>query len=141
MMTEEQYLMLCQRRQGFDSFVWQTPPLAIAAQAFLLTASFDHDTTRWVAVLLAIFSGLLGAASVQLLMKHRLCEIEDSERLRVFEEANAAKGYAVLHGPRGPVAGVPRNWIVRRSSFRVWTGTLLGFVGLAIVAAITAVIG
>ena len=137
-MTEEQYFMLCQRRQGFDAFVWQTPPLAIAAQAFLLTASFDSETTPGIALVLAIFSGLLGAASVQLLMKHRLCEIEDSQRLRLFEEANVGKGFEVLHGPRAPVEGVPRNWIVRRSSYRVWAATLVGFVGLAIYAVVAA---
>ena len=139
-MTEEQYLMMCQRRQGFDAFVWQTPPLAIAAQAFLLAASFSKDLPALVAFVLSVFSGLLGLASVQLLIKHRQCEIEDSERLRRFEEANQDKGYAILHGKREPVEGIARNWVVQISAFRVWKYTLLGFVGLAGFAALVALL-
>ncbi|MEA3018273.1 MAG: hypothetical protein QOI38_2995 [Sphingomonadales bacterium] len=137
-MNEQQYLMLCARRQGSDAFVWQTPPLAIAAQAFLLIASLDDQTKPGIAVVLAVFSGLLGMASVQLMMKHRHREIEDSELLLQFERAHEQDGYAVLHGRRGPVDGVPRNWLVRQSSFRVWSATLAGFVGLALYAAIVA---
>lgn len=138
-MTEQQYLMVCQRRQGFDAFVWQTPPLAIAAQAFLLAASFSKEVPAFVAFTLAVFSGFLGLASAQLLIKHRQCELEDSVRLRTFEEANKHKGYAILHGLREPVEGVPRSWVVRLSAFRIWKFTLLGFVGLAVFAALVAI--
>jgi hypothetical protein len=136
-MNKDQYQVLCNRRQAFDNLVWQTPPLATAAQAFLLAASFDSDATKQNSIILAVFSGLVGLASVQLMAKHRHGEIEDAELLSRYEAENIADGFSILHGKRSP-GFVKFNILTRFSSFRVWFSILCGFVALALYAVVVA---
>lgn len=132
-MNKEQYPMVCARRLAFDSMVWQTPPLAIAAQAFLLATAFDPDAKSTISFVLAIFSAVVGLASIQLMTKHRAHEIADAELLRRFEAANRSDGYSVVHG-RSRAAEVRHGFMSRLSSFQIWIAVLSGFVGLAIYA-------
>lgn len=138
-MNKEQYQIICNRRQSFDNLVWQTPPLATAAQAFLLAASFSADTVKTNSVILAMFSAIVGLASVQLMAKHRHGEIEDAECLSRFEADHVAEGYSVLHG-KSRKTFLQSNFLTRRSSFRIWMVVLCGFVALAIYAMAVAVL-
>jgi len=131
--NKDQYQVLCSRRQAFDNFVWQTPPLATAAQAFLLAASFAPETTKEISVILAAFSGIVGLASVQLMAKHRHGEIEDAELLGRFEADHTEDGYSILHG-KDRIRLMKTNIFTQRSSFQIWIFVLSGFVALALYA-------
>ena len=130
-MSPEQYQLICARRQSYDSFLWQTPGLAMAAQAFLIAASIDEKTTQLDAVILAIFSLFVGLASLQLLMKHRHCEVEDSELLAEYELDHAEEGISHLHGKREP-RFARKNFVTKFSAYEVWRVVLIGFCILAI---------
>lgn len=134
-MNEEQYKVVCARRQGFDALVWQVPSLAIAAQSFLLTTVVDPDTSSGIALGLALLSVTLGFGAYQLMRKHRQLELEDSERLVRFETSpeNLAKGYEQIHGGIG-LEGIRRDTITSWSSVKIWSGILLLFVVAGIIA-------
>ncbi|MEG3152040.1 hypothetical protein U1769_19295 [Sphingomonas sp. ZT3P38] len=130
-MNEQQYEIISARRSSYDSFLWQTPGLAMAAQAFLIAASFDDKTTQLNSITLGSFSLFVGFASLQLLMKHRHCEVEDSERLAKFERDNEAKGFSVAHGRSVPCTH-EKNFVTQFSAYKVWRAVLIGFCGLSV---------
>src|ERR1700693_1133484 len=134
-MNEEQYKVVCARRNASNQLVWQGPTLATAVQAFLLAAAFNPLVAPTTSLILAGFSLVVGLASIQLMAKHRHVEMTDSELLLQFELKNAEKGFSVIHGPLKPLAAVPANWFVRLSSFRLWVAILTGFCVLALYAA------
>ncbi len=134
-MNKEQYILVCARRQAFDNLIWQTPPLAMAAQAFLLAAALDPDYSRWNALALSGFSLIVGIASIHLMIKHRHHEREDCKLLLNFERANAADGYDIVHGRR---ENANANIFAKVSAFRVWLVVLSGFCLLASYAAFSA---
>ena len=109
--------------------MWQTPPLATAAQAFLLVSAFNLNpqTAQGLALLLFFFSFFVGASSIQLMSKHRYLERLDDGLLAQFEQAHAEQGYAVLHGPEGRVDLIMRNFLIRIKSFQLWVVILAGF--------------
>ena len=124
-MHDDQYSVLCTRRQAFDNMVWQVPSLAIAAQSFLLSTAFDSKTEAFNSLLLSTFALVIGLAALQLMHKHRQLEIEDAELLKAFEEDHLEEGYVVIHGKRDGVPGIERGWLVKLSSFRIWSIVLL----------------
>lgn len=137
-MNLEQYKLISARRIAQNNLVWQTPTLASAAQAFLLSAAVQQKPGV-MPILLALFAAAVGMAAIQLMIKHRYVEILDARLLRRFEEAQAPEcQYAVLHA-RPPRCFVPKNanlvdrlW-VRFANLRanlVWTFILTGFLGL-----------
>jgi len=128
--NSEQYSALCARRQAFDNLVWQTPSLAIAAQSFLLSASLGSETSQPQSIALAISSGVVGIAAAQLMAKHRMNEVLDSELLEEFERENADSGFAVIHGKPYSLRG-ERNLLTRWSSYKVWMSVLMLFILLA----------
>jgi hypothetical protein len=80
MMSDEQYKLLWARRIAGNNLLWQTPALAAAAQAFLLSSAFQQRTS-YVSLILPAVSFLVGLASVQLMTKHRYIEERDSALL------------------------------------------------------------
>jgi hypothetical protein len=131
-MNEEQYKLICARRNAFNQLIWQVPTLATAGQAFLLAAALNPLIAPTTSLVLAAFSLVVGAASIQLMAKHRHLEMRDSEALLQFEKENEERGFAILHGPLQAVESVPTNWFVRLSSFRLWVSVLAGFCALAL---------
>lgn len=134
-MNKEQYALICARRQVFDTLIWQTPALAMAAQAFLLAAALDPDYSRWHALVLAGFSLVVGLASIHLMIKHRHYERADCTLLEDFEQKNVKDGYAVVHGRR---EDVQTRGFAKISAFRVWVVVLSGFCLLASYAGLSA---
>lgn len=127
-MNEQQYQVICARRQAYDSLVWQVPSLAIAGQSFLLATALNPETRPWLAVGLSVLASIVGLASYQLMQKHRQFELEDSERLVRFETdpKNANKGYTQVHGGIG-LDGIKRGKISSFKSFGIWSVMLLLF--------------
>ncbi len=126
-MNESQYALVCARRLHQDNLVWQTPPLAVAALAFLLAAAFNPEADPWAALLLSILAVAVAIASIQLIGKHRHLEIEDAEALLTFERENLAAGYEIIHGPRARASPIRRSWYIGLSSFWIWVWILTGF--------------
>jgi hypothetical protein len=120
------------RRIAQNNLVWQTPPLATAAQAVLLAAAFNAAMGTAEACLLFGFSFFVGLASIQLMNKHRHHELVDSRLLARFESEHAEEDYSVLHGPGGPIDLVKRNWLVRIKSFELWIVVLAGFCAVSL---------
>lgn len=130
-MNVEQYGIICSRRQSINDKVWEVPSLATAAQAFLLASALSVQTPDFRSLALSVFSLIVGAASYQLMAKHRQLEVEDSERLAEFERQHAAEGYEILHGKNTGVPGIERSFVTKVSSYKVWSLVLMGFVLLA----------
>lgn len=126
-MNNDQYHVVCARRQAFDGLVWQVPSLAIAGQSFLLATALNAETSAFLAMVLSALASIVGCASFQLMHKHRQLEKEDSERLVRFEKKNSAKGYSRIHGGIG-VDGMERNRLTSLSSFKIWSFMLILFV-------------
>ncbi|MGO9983570.1 MAG: hypothetical protein ACLPIX_05090 [Rhodomicrobium sp.] len=133
-MNDEQYKLVCARRNTTNQILWQVPTLASAGQGFLLATAFNPSVAQAISGVAAVFSLVLGLAALQLMAKHRYFEMRDSESLFCFEKANIDKGYSVLHGPTQPMDGIKSNWFVRISSFRLWIVILSGFCLLALFA-------
>ena len=130
-MHKDQYPLVFNRRLGFDQRVWQIPSLAIAAQAVLLSGALNPSATWKVSVGLALLSTCISAAVLQLMAKLRQLEIEDAERLRVFESKQS--GYAVLHGDRSIPKGIKRGLFVRMRSYHIWRFLLISILVFGIV--------
>ena len=117
--SKEQYSIISARRTNMDSMMWQTPALSLTAQAFLLTIALSSDSSTFAVVLASFLALVSSLAAMQLMMKHRLHEIQDSGLLKVFEESN--DDYKIIHGPRDKENGFfAKRW----SSYRVWMALL-----------------
>ncbi len=145
------YQTLAARRSAYDLMLWQTPALAIAAQAFLLTLALgpnSSDLARLTASALALALALM---SMQLMAKHRYHEELDSRLLQRFEDdlgitrwlKASPHGQAEERALRDAKAKPPQLPWPRRiwglSSYRVWVYGLAVF-GLASVLVIVTVL-
>ncbi|GAB4081745.1 hypothetical protein GCU67_12910 [Modestobacter muralis] len=78
------YQMLVQRGTGTNGLLWQTPSLALAAQAFLLTLSLGEDTIRPVRIVVSVLGMAIGFMSMQLMAKqHWYYELDQAELRRL----------------------------------------------------------
>lgn len=130
-MHKDQYLSLCDRRISSNNLLWQTPSLAIAAQAFLLSASLGGQVQPINGLVLAALSFVVGLASIHLIIKHRHFEQWDAECLAKFETDNRSKGYELLHGPGAVPVRPPFARLKRLSAYKVWCWVLVSFCALA----------
>lgn len=126
-LDDSQYQLVAQRRQIYDSMLWQTPVLSLTAQAFLLNIAFDSSkdlSPKLIAATLAFFTAM---ASIQLMAKHRYHEVRDSNLLKDYEEKNKIK---VIHNNEKAKS---KNYLwdcfVNISSYKLWI-TILVFFGL-----------
>jgi hypothetical protein len=142
-MDIEQYKILSARRISYNNLVWQTPAIASAAQAFLLSVALNPLIKGIVPIVIAFFSFLVGLASIQLLIRHRHLERMDSDLLKKYEETTP--GCSVIHGP---IKDCPPSenwfesltaWIANQRSGPVWIAVLTGFVLLGFFATCRAI--
>jgi hypothetical protein len=132
----EQYKILANRRQAQDTLIWQTPALSLTAQAFLLTIVFRPDSSAFARCLAACLSLLTALASLQLIIKHRYFEKQDSLSLETFEEAHQNEGYRIIHQRRS----CSSKWYLRLKSYNVWVFTLWVFVAIALSSGVIAIV-
>ena len=126
-MDDVVYSVLNARRDAFNNMLWQTPVLSLLAQAFLFAIILSKDTkphARFVAALLALGTS---AASLHLLVKHRKGEETLARQLHANEKATGRypANRRLIH----------KNWLIRRSSYKIWLIILLLF-GIASLVAI-----
>lgn len=127
--------------------LWQTPALALTAQAFLLTVALNEQASVLPRVVTAILGLLVAAASMQLMAKHRLLESVDRAMLTKLEEALGLPQIAerrYYDSRRGTVDGesatrIRSSWWRRRRSYVIWQ-IMLGAFLLANLTAIVAAV-
>jgi hypothetical protein len=79
------YQMIMQRGVQTNGLLWQTPSLALTAQAFLLTISLGDDTYRPVRIVVSVLGLVIGVMSMQLMAKHHYFYELDQAELRRIE--------------------------------------------------------
>lgn len=150
------YQTLGNRRQGYDTMMWQVPAISFTAQAFLLTLALSGGlgVARLVSAALALIIALI---SMQLMSKHRFNEEIDSRLLEAFEKrvdiatlfgcpphAPPGQRLATVNSGKGQYAGVrkaPTSWYAGISSYRLWqwglgifAATSLGIIVVNVIA-------
>lgn len=145
------YEMLIQREMEQEAMLWETPTLALTAQAFLLTIALNHDASP-AAVLASAGLGLVVAVlSLQLMAKHRfLNEMDKTLMHRIEEELGIShisrrnyfftnKVYTVPETLSGNGHGAPKKqgFLEAQQSYRYWFRgvALFAVVNIAILAA------
>jgi hypothetical protein len=79
------YQMIMQRGLQTNSLLWQTPGLALTAQAFLLTVALGGDTVRPIRIVVSVLGLVIGIMSMQLMAKHHYYYELDQAELRRIE--------------------------------------------------------
>ncbi len=126
------YQSLSDRSLSHDELMWQTPGLAFAGQAFLLSAALAADTPTGGRILASALSVLVSIMTVQLMAKHSALERYDKKMLHDLDEQ---MGYPLVHAkpPQMPgLAGLPSRVIWQ------WGFGIIGVASLLIlVSAVT----
>lgn len=138
------YQSLAARRLGYDTLMWQVPVLSLTAQAFLLTIALGSASRPAARLASAILSFVVAIISLQLMAKHRHNEEIDSrlaERLERELHLDTAIGF-IPHTrirEREGVVGLHANFLVQRSSYKIWRFGLFLFAiaALGIIAVTT----
>ena len=121
-LSDNQYLILNNRRDNFNNLIWQTPGLSLVAQAFLFTIILSDSSSVLASFIASFLSVSVSVASRHLLDKHRYAETEcakilqDDEKLKGIFQINRHVNFG-------------NKW-VNFSSYRVWS-YLLPLFGIA----------
>ena len=138
------YELLMMRELEQDSMLWQTPALAMTAQAFLLTVAFDSGASVVARAVTAGLGVVVAFLSMQLMAKHRFLEELDREKMREFESALgiaplAKREWAYRDGRYIQTKPVESRW-AKHSSYKVWQRGLLLFIAADVAALVWAVL-
>lgn len=93
-LSDQQYVILNNRRDNFNNLIWQTPVLSLVAQAFLFTIILSDSSSVSASFIASFLSVSVSVSSRHLLDKHRYAETEcakmlqDDERLKGIFEIN-----------------------------------------------------
>ena len=107
--SEEQYKVIADRRNSFNTLLWQTPALSLTAQAFLLSIVANQQNqvaTRLVCGGVAIVVAL---STFQLFAKHQLQERKAARHLAEFERNHKHLGYVSISGRQH--SGTDDTWL------------------------------
>ena len=137
------YERLMQRELEQDHMLWQTPSIALAAQAFLMTIALSPETLQWPRAGAAFLGILVAFLSLQLMAKHRFLCKQDRAQL---EELEAAMNLPPISMRRRYFDGkgnyfIPaeleqysppsrQRWLTRMSSYTLWFYGMWVFVAL-----------
>jgi hypothetical protein len=80
------YEMLTARFLAHDEMLWQTPALALTAEAFLMTIALSPDVIDLAAAIAAFLGVILMLMSMHLLGRHRFLELIEKSKLIELEE-------------------------------------------------------
>jgi hypothetical protein len=119
------YSAIATRAQGYNDLQWQTPNLALVAEAFLLQLALGPQSTPLARVVASALNLMLSLLCIQKMTKHREMQIDDRTTLRRLEKRLGLPDYH-----RKPDLDRLPGW-QRLSSTRLW---IIGFWGLALVA-------
>lgn len=80
------YEALLQREMEQDAMLWETPTIALTAQAFLLTIALNKESSSIAVYVSAALGILVAVMSMQLMAKHRFLNEMDRAQLHRLEE-------------------------------------------------------
>jgi hypothetical protein len=115
------YQMIMQRGLQTNGLLWQTPSLALTAQAFLLTVSLGGDTARPIRIVVSVLGLVIGIMSMQLMAKHHYFYELDQAELRRIETRLALP--PIAHRSRQIADHAREVWalpFVKVTSYIVW---------------------
>lgn len=135
------YEMLLLRQQTQANLLWQTPALALTAQAFLLTIALVADFSATGRVLAAGLGVVVAVISMQTMARHRYLESLDSFQMEALEHElglppiSSRDWRSQAPVPGGRFATPVGSGATGLSSYRVWQLGLATFavVNLAVV--------
>jgi hypothetical protein len=91
----EQYSIVANRRQQWDTLLWQVPTMALTGEAFLFTISLGASTSQAGRIVASILALIVAVASLHSLAGHRISELTDSVWLHEHEQD---RGASEIHG-------------------------------------------
>ena len=91
----EQYSIVANRRQQWDTLLWQMPTMALTGEAFLFTISLGGSTSPTGRIVASALALIVAVAALHSLSAHRLSELTDSRWLHDHE---IKSGATELHG-------------------------------------------
>jgi len=124
-----QYPVAASYREHYNSMLWQTPAISLAAQAFLLSISFNQKIDLSFRASTSGLAFIAALSSIQLLFKHRYYEKNASILLKRYERSQHFSGFHVLHGKQGVDK---QNVLTKGRSHVIWTILLGAFAGCAL---------
>lgn len=80
-LSDQQYVVLNNRRDNFNNLIWQTPVLSLVAQAFLFTIILSDSSSVSASFIASFLSASVSVSSRHLLDKHRYAETECAKML------------------------------------------------------------
>jgi hypothetical protein len=83
-----------------DALMWQSPAMALTAQAFLITIALGHDTAPVARFLAAVLGIVVTIMSIQLMLKHRLFLATDEILMISLERRMGVDASAVDHSAK-----------------------------------------
>ncbi len=120
------YQSLSDRALSHDELMWQTPGLAFAGQAFLLSAALAADISTGGRILASALSVLVSLMTIQLMAKHSALEMYDKRMLHALDKE---LGYPLVHA-RPPRMGGLARWPSRQ--IWQWGFAIIGATSLMI---------
>jgi hypothetical protein len=124
------YEMVVLRQLEQDAMMWQTPALALTAEAFLLTIALGGDSSQLARLLSSGLSVVVSVLAIQLMAKHHFLAALDGAYLRDTERRLSLPPVT----DRGWEKRVRHARPTRFSSYKVWQAglSLFALVGIAI---------
>ncbi|HET7474882.1 MAG TPA: hypothetical protein VFJ97_02540 [Dermatophilaceae bacterium] len=140
--------MLLLRELEQDAMLWQTPIIALTAQAFLLTIALAQGSTLFSRILAASLGLVVACLSMQLMAKHRMLEGIDRQMLAQLEGVLGiprlsdrgwgweGKNYilSTRGGPRMSAFRAAKSYVVWQSGIALFGASNMLIVILTIVA-------
>jgi len=127
----EKYAAISSQADTHNTLMWQTPVLAMTAQAFLLTIGLGAGISPIARLAAAGLSLVVSILSIQLMVKHSAMQLRDNCAL---EDIERRRGMDVYHvKPIFNGKGV-KAWLTRQESRTWWLAGMaaFGFVSLMI---------
>jgi hypothetical protein len=111
------YEMLTARFLAHDEMLWQTPALALTAEAFLMTIALSRDVIDVAASIAAFLGFILMLMSMHLLGRHRFLELIEKRKLMDLEKRLGMEPLST-HSWAWKYAAPPRlGWAYGRRSY------------------------
>jgi hypothetical protein len=147
-----QYAIVANRRQQWDTLLWQMPTMSLTGVAFLFTIALGPSTSVVGRVISSLLALVIALVCLHSLSGHRISEITDATWLHEHEHE---RGGAHLHGlswreRRQRVVEeqrrsasltdrlVARSWRFR--SIEIWFWTMAFIAGTALVVLVISVV-
>jgi hypothetical protein len=138
--TREERLVMYQvvtaRRLAANDRVWQSPGLALTAQAFLMTIGLGPGTGQLARIAAGSLSVIVSLMSIQLLLRHRRHDVVDAQWLEKFE---LAAGWESIHRPPTQDPRYGKVSFLRPDRYRSWPIWVVGLACFGVVGLIVVV--